>query len=204
MGIGWGWLNRSPHPTKQAETLLVRRRRVDCTSLAVHLLRAITGVRAISCNGPIYRSLIRYAPLRRSRLRPFQLKLMMPSAIISSIAAWTAGIASRHGSSDAMARATSLGQIVAPPVRSPSSCKIVFRASGFTWRVPHFRGSIALVRTDPEICLQAGGGTDCARAMPEVRVSRAQFPKDRPGLLSPSRRNLPARRPCSALPFPQH
>lgn len=57
---------------------------------------AITSVGGDFCDRPIYRNLIRYAPLRRSRLRPFQLKLMMPSAIISSTAAWTAGIASRH------------------------------------------------------------------------------------------------------------
>lgn len=65
---------------------------------------------------------ILYGPDRVASGRPFQLSRTSPSRSNSSIAAWTAGIASRQ--SVAIMRATSLGQIVASGSRCASRVSV--------------------------------------------------------------------------------
>ena len=79
---------------------------------------------------------IRYGPTRRSSWLPFQLSLTKPSAKSSSTAAWTFGISFRHpelvapvAARVAIARATSLGQTVAPGGRAARSANVALRAS---------------------------------------------------------------------------
>jgi hypothetical protein len=81
-----------------------------------------------------------YGPDRVASSRPFQLSRTSPSRTSPSIAAWTAGIASRQ--SGAIARATSLGQIVAFGARrarrdSAAALGSVIRLTS----VPHAIGS---------------------------------------------------------------
>ena len=78
---------------------------------------------------------MRYGPARVASMRAFQLSWIKPSATSPSTASWTSDMALRQAAGSpsvqfaTSARATSLGQTVAPKARAARSANVVSRAS---------------------------------------------------------------------------